>query len=558
MKKIWILPILSSIFLIIPFIYPQLDFLALLGLAPFLVFIYKGENLKKIFWTSWFSGFIFFAVIFEWILAAFPARWAGVESELAGLLLVLFVWLGSSAVMGLSFALFGALSYKLKTGTFYDLIIIPSIWIASQYVTAWIFSIWSWGSGGSLGAHWVFGNLGFALVEMPVVLWARIGGLYGVSFIAVFFNVFIFFILLSITFPTLNVEDSGFISRRVKFDRRAGKLFLIFLISVTFFIFFPVKIFKIYPTVPALNIVNVQINNKDGIFYHNNLRELFDKAVFSGEFVQPDIIIFSEGAQIFSFFGAQEEELIKVIFPDKDKPGLLVTNTIKTLPENADVRKSFILYRNQKGELVDEQEKSFLVPTGEFMPVSIKGVLTIFGYKNILGRFDVKRTITPGNFEEKPVNLGPYKVGVLLCSGIITPVSYRMLALKGADIFMNSASQNIFSGEPFLSAQIKAVARMQAISHAKPFVQATSGGRSFFVDQNGKVVWEADSLDDRIKFLKVAPSPGKTIYTKFGDWPLIFAVFVILGAILLKNRGFLVKFNRSMSSVKHLLSFWCF
>src|SRR3989344_5077554 len=185
----WFPPVISAPLIVLSFEYPFASVFAFFGLVPLVLFIYSEASKKLIFRKSWFAGFLFFAFTLRWFLAAFPVRWAGVDNDAIGIALVLFVWLGSAAVLGATFALFAFATYYLIRKNSWDLVILPALWVIAQFVGAWLFAFWSWGPEATLGPHWTFGNIGYSLIPTPFAFWSRIGGLYLLGFIAAFFNV---------------------------------------------------------------------------------------------------------------------------------------------------------------------------------------------------------------------------------------------------------------------------------------------------------------------------------------------------------------------------------
>ena len=505
----WFLPVISAILLGLSFEKPYLWWIALFGLTPFLIFLEKIQSSDSDVKTArkrrdallggWLFGFVFFALIFRWVLYSFPGDWAGLHNSLTSVSLFGISWLMISIVVGFSFALFGFLALRFGTRSIF---VIPSIWALSEYLRAWLFSLFSWGPGGSLGPHWTFGNLGYALIDTPAILWSRVFGLYGASFIAVFINVLIFRLV-------------------IKRNIRAVP----FLISVIILFFLPKIIFVDKQEEKLLNVALVHTEIKLGFLGEKNLILLLEEAKKSGEISEkPDIVVFPEGARLFASDNA-EKTLLERIFPDKEKAGLIITSDIISTKQGL---KEQIIYRDQQGKLLSIQDKSFLIPAGEYLPLVLKGFITFFQDPSFIYRFDILRTRIKGKEAPKPVPFGDTRIGTILCSGITSPLLYRSLSDDGAEILVNSASQIIFKNRSFFLSQVKTMARFQAIGNARPFLQASNGGQSFLINSRGKIVAETASFKNQILFVKVSPSKDKTFHTRFGDWPFVIGVLVLI------------------------------
>ncbi|MEK7179897.1 MAG: nitrilase-related carbon-nitrogen hydrolase [Patescibacteria group bacterium] len=512
----WILPFSSALLFALSFETPYLWWLALIGLIPFLIFLEKVQALnvnskthqqKDALLGGWLMGSIFFALVFRWVLYAFPGDWAGLSNSLTSVPLFAIAWLIISVVVGFSSALFGFFALKFPT---YPIFIIPSIWVLSEYVRAWLFSLFSWGQGATLGPYWSFGNLGFTLIDTPAILWSRIIGLYGVSFLVILINCLIF---------------RFFIKKDIK---------IVLLIPFLLIIFFLPKIlFFITPEKKVLSVALVSTQIRLGFSGEKEFGALWHDSLESNKISPvPDIVVFPEGARLFATNDA-ENVFLGEIFSDKKKPGLIITSDIVSTSEGL---KEQIIYRNQKGELVSIQGKSFLIPAGEYMPFVLKSFITLFKDRLTLERFTTLRTRIKSEEIEKPVVFGETQIGTLLCSGITSPLLYRSLSNDGAEILVNSASQIIFQNHPFFLLQAKTLARFQAIANARPFLQASNGGQSFSIDSNGRVINQTNSFKNQILIVSVSPSKIKTPYTRFGDWPLIVIGFFFFYFIIRSHK----------------------
>ena len=532
-RRVFSSPISSAFLLALSFEHPALSILSFFGLLPLILFIYSESKKSRVFNKSWLVGFLYFAIVLRWVLAAYPAEWAGIKNPAAALALVLFVWLGSSAVLGFTFAIFGLGARFLARKNTSDCLVIPALWAVSQYAGAWLFSFWSWGPAATLGPHWTLGNIGYALVPTPLAFWSRIGGLYLLGFVAAFFNV-VFALLILKWRETIFYLKNNFSKS------------LLIVVGFMALIFSPFVYYDFFYSKPEtqrpdfLKVILVQTNY--GNFYHNALGELWDKKRELGELSrQPNLVVFPEGFKLFAYIGEIEEVLLKKIFPDQNRPGLIVTSTTGLSESGPDreTRKSFLVYRDQQGKLIDRQEKNFLIPTGEFMPELLRWMLNLVGEKAIVDVFNRQRGLISGTQAEHPVELGGYAIGVLACSGIISPTLYRNLAGKGASILVNSASHGIFGRSPAAFAQIKGWARMQAIANARPFLQASNGGLSYAIDADGRVIKETYTPGVELLAAEIHPNNTKTPYTKYGDWPILtgFLGILVYGFLGLRRRG---------------------
>lgn len=524
MISYWLLPIFSALILAASFEWSSLGLLSLIGIIPLLVFIEKiseqseyslcfwQKKSVRVFLGGWIVGFIFFALTTRWLLFTFSFNWADIPSGTSVAPVVGFVWLLISFILGISFGIFAFLTFKLRTKTISDIVVISSIWILAECLKAQIFMLISWGPGGTLAPHWSMGNIGYALVDAPFIFWSRFAGIYGVSFLAALTNVAIFLFLGS-AYPFLK------------------KLKIIVISSVIFcsLLFLPIWLSSVQPEKNSLRIALLQTNSRFGFLNPQALAALWEKSKkTSGNFIQPDIVVFPENSRLLASDSDENKLLFRRLFPDENKPGLIVTSIIETDPNSLCAPKEKIIYRNQKGELVDVQEKNFLIPAGEFLPIAVKTFVEINGDNIITERFAENRILSPGNTPEHPVSFASIKIGTLLCSGVLSSSLYRSLTKEGAEILINSASLTIFNANPLFFSQMKNMARFQAIANTRPFLQSANGGPTFYINENGKIIAEAISPDAQFIFTDVAPIKIKTIFTELGDWPLVAALVILV------------------------------
>ena len=519
---IWGLPIFSALILALSFERPYMGLLSFFGLIPFLFFLAKIKSHKQAFLGGWLMGGLFFALIFRWILYAYPPDWAGVHNSYVAIPLFLFVWLGVSVFVGIAAGFFGYFSLPFiqrRAG----LLIIPSFFILSEYIRAWLFMFLSWAPEARLGAHWSFGNLGYTMIDIPAIYWSRIVGLYGLSFFVALVNFIIF----------------SFFHSRKNFQLKN----LTFSAAFILFLFFPFVI-SVPEKGETLKAALVHMDNSQGILGVYNFTELWRQVEKNKDFHQPDLIVFPEASRFFAFLTDEEKQFIKRIFPDENRPGLIITSNIYAAEGNLKERKEQMIYRDQKGGLIAVQDKSFLMPLGEYFPIIVKSVIQFLNPIPVQ-HFNYLRSMQPALIPESPINFNNIKIGGLLCSGVVSPLLYRSLADDGAEVFINSASQIIFKNRPFFVLQMKTMARFQAIANARPFLQAANGGQAFFIDADGKVAAETEGTENKIIIFDFSPSAKKTIFTRFGDWPLAAAFLMVLG-VLTAN---FIKRNKKRDSV---------
>ncbi len=168
-----------------------------LAIAIFLFIILKIRTFSRSFLFGWLFLSIYLAYITRWLFAVWPAEWMGLENEPIVLPLIFLIWLLLSAAMGIIGGIFAILIFiantKLRSSEGRLVFVVPCAWIITEYLRAWFFSIFTAGQNALLGPHWTFGHLGYSLDNKFFLNLAAIFGVYGLSWIVVFWVLLWFF-----------------------------------------------------------------------------------------------------------------------------------------------------------------------------------------------------------------------------------------------------------------------------------------------------------------------------------------------------------------------------
>lgn len=495
---------------------------SLFGLVPLLVFVDRVKTKKAAFWGGWLVGFLFFARNLHWFLAAQPSWWTGVRDAETIFVGFFVVWFGSALVLGLSFGVFALVSFLWrKRNHCFSALFLSSVWILLEYLRAWFFSFWSWGPESIFGPYWTFGHIGYALINSSASVLARYGGLYGLSFLVVFFNILVF------NLSRLNLD-------RFRTKVRPWSLikvgpFFVFLFLVFVFIPFMAGDYSSEKVIRA----DVLQTNTLPFFYYRGLTEHLEKNPLpenTSDLIR--LVVFPEGSNFFSIMTQEAEEVLPHLFSKKEK-GMIISGA---LFKEGGLNYEKVIYRDETGRLLSMQKKSFLIPAGEYLPYLVEIAFKFFGFDEHIAVFNSNRLLRHSDIRETAVDFGGVKVGTLLCSGVLSPVFYRDLTEQGAEILINPSSHAIFGSSKQALSQMEMFVRFQAIANARSFLQSANGDYSFIVDANGDFVKRSHELNNSFISGEAPVVSKKTLYTKLGDWPLWLALGFVLFYFYLRLR----------------------
>jgi apolipoprotein N-acyltransferase len=158
-----------------------------------------------------------------------------------------------------------------------------------------------------------------------------------------------------------------------------------------------------------------------------------------------------------------------------------------------------IIYISRSNTIIDKQDKTFLIPTGELLPYSLQFSFKSIGKSWVNESFKYTQQLERG---DKPEHVFTSKdgisIGTLACSGVSALAEYRRLANEGADVLVNTASLAFLQPNSFYHAYARNMARFQAVSNNLPFAQASRSGQSYILDNQGNTLVESNGQSKQV------------------------------------------------------------
>ena len=473
----------------LPFIYANLSFLVVVGFIPILIYLkaLQGEPKKYAYLNLFFALFIFQAMVMAWMLDTSPSRWLPIDQNQANLL-VLAIWLFSTLVLSSGTILFSIAAKhlnKYKLSESHWIVSLAVLWAASEYARAVIVSIVSIGEGSSIGPYWNYGALGYLGVNLPISFASRLVGLFGLSFLIILVNFGVYKLFtkqyrqsLAWISPVLVLALFGYITYHDN---------------------------KITLEVAAAHIGINNTSKPDSLSIQSAVGDKsYDLAVFP-EYVDPSA---GDNLQIL-----KTSDLI-------NDGGAIVggRQQRETYPSE-----NLLVNFDENGNEVESQEKSFIVPYGEYLPYIVDSVLGWAGLSELSQKFEDQRQVIAGSEQIEPVAYSNFNLGGQVCSGITSPSLYNYSARQGATILSNSASLAIFAFSPQYHQESLSMAKFHAIANSRPYVQSTYAGQSLILTADGQIVAETKSPSKEIQVISgtVSTRDRRTISSILGDFTIV-------------------------------------
>jgi len=487
------MPLLSSLLLILA--YPQVNFhwLIWIALVPLLTEIRRVQTPREAFGISFFTGFFFFLISIFWLR---HVSWFGLVAL--------------STMMACYFGAFGWLWkwWQIKGLPLAVMVIAgPALWVGLEWMRTEM---------PSLGFGWNL--LGYALSDNLIMIQsASLWGVYGVSFLIMFINIVI---------------------ARIFSAPKTWRIWPCLVIAVLLFIgngYYGVNRLKHKQVGPILDIGVVQGNIEQHLKWEPRAKpDIIDKHIKLSQLAAydgPDLIVWPEAA----YPGYLNLELEASVLPEFMR-ALKVPVLIGSPHMRADGRYQNSAYLiNEKAEILERYDKTFLVPFGEFIPYKL-----IFGFLNPIARALGVGDFLPGDhltvFDLALRNIEKtYRFSVLICFEDVFPRLSRRMAQAGAQCLIVMTNDAWFGNGGETHQHLQASV-FRAVENGLPVIRSANVGVSAFIDPHGRV---ADRIRDKsgqdtfimgtltrpIMFMDRA-----TPYREWGHWFPILCLLLVLSA----------------------------
>lgn len=498
----------AGLVMAIPFLWYRLGWLVVVALLPFfylLKILAKHKlNRRSVVGYVWVSGWIALLLVLGWMLQTQPERWSAAQGWLAtgGLI---FAYMAMSLCLSVGFVIFALLYSWLRVRLDQKrvFLLLPAIWVVGEWLRSWLFSLISIGPNTSLGPHWNFATLGFALSPTPLVFSSRLVGLYGLSFIVVAINLAILWLVQKrwkLPLVVFGIIAAIALLGYITYSRPDGRTVNVAVLQL------------------GIN-GDLQIGSID---YHNKLKS----AVSPGTV---DVLVMPEYSNVFQpdEIKSVDQDAMETISRNNDTPVI----TSRQRSEGAKLYNTVTVYRPD-ASIAYEHDKQFLIPAGEAMPYIFMAAFKLFGQSSAVDTNNASREVSKGPEMARAYQMNSQTIGSMACSGAISPELYRALVQDGAGLLTNSASLSIFEKAPTYHQQAEQMARFISVANARPYAQATDGSISYILDSNGK--WLARSSQNKIEMLQhnVVTNKAKTIYTLLGEWVILASLGIVVTQIV--------------------------
>ncbi|MCX7910641.1 MAG: apolipoprotein N-acyltransferase [Endomicrobia bacterium] len=494
-------------------------------LVPLIIvvfYIYHYSNFhykpKKVIIFSIISGLIGYCGILYWIIPTFIV--AG-ESLVWGVVAMLLLALYCSLYFALFF-LYVYYAQRLKS--FFYVLTSSSLWVLLEYIRGHLFS----------GFPWML--LGYSQYEnLSIIQVAEYVGVYGVSFVLVFFNTFLAKVIYDF------VVDK-------KVEKFVFNIFILMLLPICISLYGKLKINKILKKIEnasqTLTVVILQGNidqyKKWDKQYVDYIMNTYSQLVFSSyqEILKKgtnNLVLYIWPESSVPGWVLEEDylynwisSLVKLTNSTKEVITFHLVGSVRMDKNKKNYYNSALLFKynsDKKDIVVDEiYDKIHLVPFGEYVP-----------FRNILGKF-IKTVNELGEFssgkEYKVFYIDGIKFSSLICYESIFPELTRRFTLEGAEFLVNITNDAWFlkTSAPY---QHFIFNIFRAVENRCFLLRAANTGISSIIYPTGEVIKATELFKTTNIVYSFNIYNEKTFYVKYGGllWVIYFILFLLFNLI---------------------------
>ena len=498
----WVSASLTGLLLALSFPKPGLSILAWVAFLP-LLYAIRGKSPKSSFRLGFLSGFVAYAGIFYWLTIVMTTY--GKLPLPVSICLTLLM----AAYLALFVAATAALSRFAENFSVPLLITFPAVWVALEYVRAYLLTGFPW----SLLGYTQYRTL-------PLLQIADITGVYGVSFLILLVNIFLYQLWRWVrgkdgaTYPFLATCTA------------------IPLLLATIWYGFVVLNREVSGAVVKVALAqgNIPQDIKWNPAFQEETVAIYERLSRQSSGAGAALVVWPESSLPF-FFQREPTYSARVSSLARELGTALIVSS-PALEHEAGRQKllnsAFLLAAD--GTAVGRADKVHLVPFGEYVPLAR---LLPFVKKMVQGIGD----FSPGR---APVPLAASfgKIGILICFEGIFPEISREYVAHGAALLVNITNDAWFgnSSAPY---QHLSMTVFRAVENRVPLVRSANTGITAIIDNRGHVRGMTGLFREALLSGEVRLGSEKSLYTEYGDifaWGCIaLAIGIIVFALRKKS-----------------------
>ncbi len=466
-----ILYTISGFLLGVGFIFPALWISGLIGVAVFAYLLNKTENFLLALGGSFVAWTVKSSLAVFWLWHIYPIEW--IEHDLGAfeLPVIGFYWFIVSIFLGLGGAFFSFIWLGLRKyfSITSGLILFPVIWVGAEVFSSLSYSFLTLGQGVTPNTLFSFGYMGYLFGNHELfLLSAKIGGVYTLSFGAVFIGYLLFLVykifarrkalILITAIITMLVISSGVSSGSMSDLPTKG---------------------------PKVAVIDTSFN---GAFFlepsHTDYKyKQISEAIDSALSLNPDYIILPEDSRYTNSDISSQMAYRYFRFQSSDSQTILIdSGRVSKIGEASFLRATIYDGTAKKAWVTD---KRYVVPQGEFVPYFSQVMFKLMGMEKAVAKMQGTLDYQPG----PSLNQNEFSEAVpaiLFCFESVHPYAVKRLALgRKVPFVAHPISHAWFHESEILRHYLDVMLKIQALWSNVPIVSAGNMVKGALYTSNG-------------------------------------------------------------------------
>jgi apolipoprotein N-acyltransferase len=487
------LPILTGLFLAASFPRIHQGYLAWVAWIPLLVFIFYSKSAARAFVGGFIAAALELFILLIWIPPVLD-RYGGLSSVLAWVAYGLMV-----SLLACYPAIACAVTKRLMIrGGNSFLLLFPVIWVLLEFTQ----SVSPFG-----GLPWLlagYSQTGY----LPIMQMADIAGVCGISFLILWANTAIAFLLLHAGRPSY-----------------APVLVVgIAVVAGLFYGNYSLRRWGSFRPVFQVAMLqgNISFDDSEDVLtekFRKGYRRMADSLKKNTDLLilpeSPTPVLFQDDAAY-----RQELDNLATRYP----LGLIFNNIDRRELEGEKQYFNSAFFLDGNGMLKGIYDKMHLVPFGEYIPLK-----HLFFFAEIVSK-DVGEFHAGRDF--RIVEIGNHPSNAIICFEAVFPSLVRQFVEKGSQLIVNLTNDGWY-GRSVAPYQHLEIARWRAVENRRYLLRATNSGFSAVIEPTGNIQSATGLMQEGICEGRFAFIAEKTIYTRYGDVLVFLCAIILMGSVIL-------------------------
>lgn len=440
----------------VSFVVPYLWWCIFPALVLLLFAIAREESNSKLFFWGIIVGTSLYAGSLLWCWDAFPVLWIPETNYLAQFSLIGMYWLTASLSMGIAIGIFALCIKKIKLHSIVFLIFVPILWLCSQTLASFFFSLYSLGPGSAPGLEFGFGYIGYLLVQSEFLIsFAQIFGVYGLTYLGA----------LLVTLLYIYIDKK-------LFENKIVNILILFCVG-GLYVVLQFSTLEYSPNGQQVIAIETYF---DRAFYtqinsSQYKKDALAEALSLSLSKNPDVIILPEDSRFTQNFSSPDELFTWIYERNEIFKGVIIdTGRIYDTDTKETVLRSYIY--DIENTTVSSFDKMYLVPQGEFLPYLHGKVISLLVSKKVYEDVVTSLPYRKGKLQDSK-NISSKLPAVLFCYESVSPFGVRKaLSMRHPSFVAHVVSHSWFTTPASFWYQLDNMLKVQAVWNNVPIVSA--------------------------------------------------------------------------------------